>query len=309
VLTEAEARRAAIFPDAVAVNTYHIDFHWPDRMERAGTGITDMLDPHHLPLRMMIPKGARNLLVPGRGASGDQTAMSAYRVMTVAAQMGFAAGHAARQCLERGCDLPAIDVASLQAAIEAGGQSLDLSDYGEYLRCDLCAHEVAASDAGSPTELTIAQLRNGCFRVGWQVRGAAGAATAWRCVERREKTWREVEADGGRASAAPPHAVIALDDGTLVRTAIDDAVLRVDWSADKGATWNRGRELARGCAAEAPALAATRTGLALAYAETSGRVMFWHGSIERLRDGEVVPAAVRLDVPREQVHETEEPRA
>ncbi|MFO1448369.1 MAG: FAD-dependent oxidoreductase [Opitutaceae bacterium] len=57
MLTEAEARRAAIFPDAVAVNTYHIDFHWPDRMQRAGTGITDMLDPHHLPLRMMIPRG------------------------------------------------------------------------------------------------------------------------------------------------------------------------------------------------------------------------------------------------------------
>ena len=70
VLTEEEARRAVIFSDAVAVNTYHIDFHWPDRMERAGTGITDMLDPHHLPLRMMIPRGAKNLLVTGRGASG-----------------------------------------------------------------------------------------------------------------------------------------------------------------------------------------------------------------------------------------------
>jgi hypothetical protein len=32
VLTEASARGAVIFPDAVAVNTYHIDFHWPDRM-------------------------------------------------------------------------------------------------------------------------------------------------------------------------------------------------------------------------------------------------------------------------------------
>jgi hypothetical protein len=89
VLTEDEVRRAVIFSDAVAVNTYHIDFHWPDRMERAGTGITDMLDPHHLPLRMMIPRGAKNLLVPGRGASGDQTAMSAFRVMAVVAQMGL----------------------------------------------------------------------------------------------------------------------------------------------------------------------------------------------------------------------------
>ena len=105
-------------------------------------------------------------------------------------------------------------------------------------------------------------------------------------------------------------AVIALDDGTRVRPVIEAGVLRVDWSdgAD-GANWNQGRELARGCAAVAPALVATRTGLALAYADAGGRVMFWHGSVERLRDESLVPAAARLDAPREQVREAEEPRA
>lgn len=186
VLTEAEVRRAAIFPDAVAVNTYHIDFHWPDRMERAGTGITDMLDPHHLPLRMMIPRGARNLLVPGRGASADQTAMSAFRVMAVVAQMGYAAGHAARLCIEGDTDLRGLDVSQLQAAIRAGGQSLDLSDYGDYLRQDLLTDEAVqlllwpGEPEGAPV---LARLGNGRFVAAW-----VAAGRIW-WVERREKQW------------------------------------------------------------------------------------------------------------------------
>lgn len=186
VLTETEARSAVIFPDVVAINTYHIDYHWPDRMERAGTGVTDMLDPHHLPLRMMIPKGAKNLLVPGRGASGDQTAMSAFRVMCVVAQMGFAAGHAARQCVELRTDLAGLDIPRLQAAITAGGQSLDLSDYGEYLRQDLFAHEpiLAAPSAAPCEEPTLVQGRNGRFFAAWVGEDAA----IWLGI-RSEKKW------------------------------------------------------------------------------------------------------------------------
>jgi hypothetical protein len=186
-LSEAEARSGVIFADAVAVNTYHIDFHWPDRMERAGTGITDMIDPHHLPLRMMIPRGARNLLVPGRGASGDQTAMSAYRVMAVVAQMGYAAGHAARQCVETGTDLKGIDLPRLQSAIQAGGQSLDLSDYGEYLRNDLFTCEFVRPDPW-PGRLRgvveLVQLSNGRLLTVWVV-----ADGVW-LAERRERQWQ-----------------------------------------------------------------------------------------------------------------------
>ena len=35
LLTEAEVLGGARFPDAVAVGTYHLDFHWPDRVKRA----------------------------------------------------------------------------------------------------------------------------------------------------------------------------------------------------------------------------------------------------------------------------------
>nr|HRJ71295.1 FAD-dependent oxidoreductase [Terrimicrobiaceae bacterium] len=181
VLTEAEVRRGVIFADAVAVNSYHLDFHWPDRMQRGVPdqanpaalplcGYLDMLDPHHLPLRMMIPKGAKNLLVPGRGASADQMAMSSFRVMATVAQMGFAAGHAARQCLESGADLSAINVPALQAAITAGGQSLDLSAYGRYLRHDIYAEEEVfdgTTDHVPCRAPSIVQISNGRFLAAW----------------------------------------------------------------------------------------------------------------------------------------------
>ena len=38
LLTEEDVTHACTFPDAVAVGTYHLDYHWPDRVERAGTG-------------------------------------------------------------------------------------------------------------------------------------------------------------------------------------------------------------------------------------------------------------------------------
>ncbi len=313
VLTEAEARRAVIFADAVAVNTYHIDFHWPDRAQRAGTGVTDMLDPHHLPLRMMIPQGARNLLVAGRGASGDQTAMSAFRVMTVVAQMGFAAGHAARQCLERDCELAAIDVAGLQGQIVAGGQSLDLSHYGEYLRCDLFTHEVAcAAPAGATAvaNLAISQQRNSCFHIAWREPAATTPPSGiWR-VERREKQWSAPARVAESEAPEPGNTSVALDDGRLARAEIDSGALRIDVSADDGVTWSRGCELASACAAAvSPAMIATRTGVAIVYVDDRGSLRFWHGSIERILGVNFAPAATRLDAPPDEVQETQAPRA
>jgi hypothetical protein len=313
VLTEGEVRRAVRFADAVAVNTYHIDFHWPDRAERAGTGITDMLDPHHLPLRMMIPRGARNLLVPGRGSSGEQTAMSAFRVMAVVAQMGFAAGHAARQCLERNCELAAIDVPRLQAALEAGGQSLDLSQYGEYLRCDLVAHEVAWAGpvaAGPRVALSLSLGRNATFALSWRSQGGDGAPGEVRTVWREEKQWSAPVLAGPNALGAARSEPVVLDHGQRVRVTNEAGSLHVALAEAGAAAWHRGRDLALDCAPGiAPAAVATRTGLAIAYLDAQGRIMFWHGSVERLSGDELVPAAVRLDAPPDEVHAAPVPPA
>lgn len=164
VLTEEQVRHEAVFEDAVAVGTYHLDYHWPDRMERAGTGITTMVMPYHIPLRCMIPRGSRNLLVPGRGASGDQMAMSSFRVMATCAQMGFAAGKAASLAIEQACDVPALAVNTLQDRLEQGGQKLDLSQYGDYLRQLQMCDEVVTADQqvfDNCHASTLVQLKNG----------------------------------------------------------------------------------------------------------------------------------------------------
>lgn len=309
VLTEEEARRAAVFSDAVAVNTYHVDFHWPDRMQRAGTGVTDMLDPHHLPLRMMIPKGAKNLLVAGRGASGDQKAMSAFRVMAVVAQLGYAAGHAARQAVETGVDVSALDIPSLQTVIEAGGQSLNLSDYGEYLRNDLFTHEVVSETKGPVQALALSALPNAGFRATWwTAREQAGEA------ERRERQWsvlRRASPAAGSDRGLPSSGLevsVTLDDGPIGRVWVDakSAGLCAAVSRDRGANWTQPRQLAADAAEVAPAAVATRTGVAILYATRDGCLRFWHGSAERVMDGPPVPSSIRLDSPPDQVEQPDE---
>ena len=308
VLTEEEARQAVVFPDAVAVNTYHIDFHWPDRMQRAGTGITDMLDPHHLPLSMMIPKGAKNLLVAGRGASGDQTAMSAYRVMAVVAQMGYAAGHTARLCLEDDVPLSRIEIARLQAAIEKGGQSLDLSLYGDYLRYDLFAHELAVP-AVKAKALRLVPLKNAGFRAVW--RDSAGIVGK---AERLQKQWSsptvgtDEELPAGATSLENTH--LTLLEGDVVRVRTEDGSLLAAVSQDGGRTFLEQRELAGGVdTSVVPAAVATRVGLACLYAALDGTLRFWHGSIDRITLGPPVPAASRLDAPPDHVEHPDALRA
>lgn len=141
VLTEHDVTHSAIFEDAIAVGTYHLDYHWPDKVERAGTGITTMVEPYHIPLRSLIAKGSTNLLVPGRGLSGDQMAMSSYRVQATCAQTGFAAGKAAWQCVHDQTNLKTVSANAIQQNIQQNGQSLDLSDYGNYLRRRIHTHE------------------------------------------------------------------------------------------------------------------------------------------------------------------------
>lgn len=204
LLTVDEITHGTVFPDAVAVGTYHLDYHWPDQMQRNDTGVTTMVEPYHIPLRAMIPKGARNLLVPGRGASGDQMAMSSFRVMAPVSQMGFAAGKAAQLCVRDGCDLNDLGLPQLQEAIEAGGQHLDLSKFGEYLRNGLLDHEtVFAGDGphGPATAPALLQLRNNRFLVAWVV-VSAGGSELW-VADRFQCRWsspRQAARIRGRAS-------------------------------------------------------------------------------------------------------------
>lgn len=164
-LTEEEVKSEIVFEDAVAVGTYHLDYHWADRAERAGTGITTMVSPYHISLRCMIPKGGKNILVPGRSASGDQMAMSSFRVMAPVSQMGYAAGLAADLASREGCDVNTVPILKLQAKLEECGQSLDLSCYGEYLRHLIIQDELVQKqlDGWEYGDGSLARIKNSRF--------------------------------------------------------------------------------------------------------------------------------------------------
>ncbi|NKB65629.1 MAG: FAD-dependent oxidoreductase [Candidatus Latescibacteria bacterium] len=170
LLTEHDVTHQAAFADAVAVGTYHLDYHWPDKAERAGTGITTMVEPYHIPLCSLVAKDSTNLMAVGRSAAGDQMAMSSFRVQATCAQTGFAAGTAAAVCLAQDTDLSAAPIASIQHALEASGQTLDLSAYGDYLRHQIHVHEPVFTNNNEFAAChasTLVQLRNGRFLVAW----------------------------------------------------------------------------------------------------------------------------------------------
>lgn len=86
------------FDDAVSYSFYPIDLHDKDGVTPKplvrGTVPT-------VPLRALVPKGSRNLLIAGRSVSSDRLANSALRVQASCMGMGQAAGAAAALAAER----------------------------------------------------------------------------------------------------------------------------------------------------------------------------------------------------------------
>jgi len=256
VLTEDEATQACEFVDGVAVGTYHLDFHWPDKKERAGTGITTMVEPYQIPLRAMIPQGLRNVLVPGRGASGDQMAMSSFRVMATVAQMGFACGEAAALALATGCDVPDVDIATLRANLEARGQSLDLSVYGDYLRRLIHAHETVAAAGEGWTEChasTLVRTDMGHFLAAWFAGTKEGKDDVgiW-LAERRRAAWGLARRVAKISDEPHWNPVLHRDADGTVQLWFKVGPKPHNWrtyvmvSSDGGATWGTPRELVPG---------------------------------------------------------------
>ena len=254
VITDEEAKDGTVFEDAVAVNTYHLDFHWTDKMQRAGTGITTMVEPYHIPLRALIPRGAKNLLVPGRGASAEQLAMSSFRVMGVVQAMGFGAGRAVRQCLEESTDLTNIDIGKLRATIEAGGQSLDLSYYGDYMRKLLLIREHIFGEDRPFAQChasTLVQLRNNRFMVSWfgGTREGHDDVGIW-LAERYQGGWQTPRLIAKVAEQPHWNPVLFADDQEVVHLFFKIGPNARQWrnwtmqSSDEGATWSEPCEIA-----------------------------------------------------------------
>ena len=254
IITDEEAKHGVVFDDAVAVNTYHLDFHWTDKLERAGTGITTMVEPYHIPLRALTPKGARNLLVPGRGASAEQLAMSSFRVMGVVQAMGFAAGKAVGRCLEDGTDLTNIDIRKLQAMLESEGQSLDLSSYGDYQRKLLLIREHIFGDDRPFAQChasTLVQLPNNRFLASWFGGSREGHEDVgiW-IAERYQGRWSQPKLLAKVRDQPHFNPVLFCAPGGVVHIFFKAGPNAREWrtwtmtSADAGVTWSEAREIA-----------------------------------------------------------------
>ncbi|MFU8847876.1 MAG: FAD-dependent oxidoreductase [Opitutales bacterium] len=92
LITEEDYRSGRVFEDAVCYAFYPVDLHTPQGV------VPDYLDPGvvpTIPLRALVPKGSRNLIVAGRCVSSDRLANSGLRVQASCMAMGQAAGVAA----------------------------------------------------------------------------------------------------------------------------------------------------------------------------------------------------------------------
>lgn len=108
------------WPDAVCHSFYPIDLHAP-----GGGGIdTRPLLPGvvpTLPLRALLPRGSRQLIVAGRCACGDREASSAFRVQASAMAMGQAAGAVAALSVRRGRELHEVPLEDIHALLAQHG--------------------------------------------------------------------------------------------------------------------------------------------------------------------------------------------
>jgi hypothetical protein len=119
------------FPDGVAVATAQIDFH---SLTRSGhIGWRQQVQPYAIPLRAMIPKGLKNVLVAGKPISGDQVALSSYRMIPTVCAMGQAAGTAAALAVEAKLkDIRSVEIHDLRAQLTRDGIELKPSKHQSF---------------------------------------------------------------------------------------------------------------------------------------------------------------------------------
>jgi hypothetical protein len=112
VLTEADAKCGARFPDAVARRFGFLDIGFVRYEE---------MEPHDVPYRALLPSGVENLLTAGRIISATHVAMSAGKSMGNCMATGHAAGVAAVLSIREGVTPRQLDVRTVQAALASDG--------------------------------------------------------------------------------------------------------------------------------------------------------------------------------------------
>ena len=128
VLKVDDLRAGRAFDDGVARGTFYLDGHKPDDDKRTYILPKNKLKvpPYQIPLRSLIAKDGKNLMMAGRCFSADQLALSSARVTTTGSMMGQAVGIAAALCIQKKCDPRDLDAAEIKRIVIERGADLDV---------------------------------------------------------------------------------------------------------------------------------------------------------------------------------------
>ena len=132
-LTVEDLRKGTEFADTIGYSMYGWDLPDPKRpsvqplVDEAGGGFVNkakkqLVTP--IPYRVMVPRGCKNLLCPGRAISVERDVLGPLRVMAPCMAMGEACGAAARQIFD-GAANGAVDVEALRAELRKRGCVVD----------------------------------------------------------------------------------------------------------------------------------------------------------------------------------------
>ncbi|MDD4921405.1 MAG: FAD-dependent oxidoreductase [Bacteroidales bacterium] len=94
--------RGARFDDAVCRATFNVDVHALDPAKNKGIDHGFKVKPYDIPLRSLIAKDVKGLMMAGRCISGDFLSHSSYRVSGNAVVMGESAGKVAAKAAKAG---------------------------------------------------------------------------------------------------------------------------------------------------------------------------------------------------------------
>jgi hypothetical protein len=126
VLKVDDLRAGKAFEDGIGRGTFYLDGHKPDDDKRTYILPKDQLEvpPYQIPLRSLIAKDGKNLMMAGRCFSADQLALSSARVSTTGSMMGQAAGIAAALCVKKGCNPRDLDYRQVRKIVTERGAEL-----------------------------------------------------------------------------------------------------------------------------------------------------------------------------------------
>ena len=113
-MTETDVREQGRFDDSIGIYPEFIDGYGILILPTTGRYL-------QLPYRNVLPKGVRNLLVPGRASGGDRIAHAATRNMACCAVLGQGAGVAAAVSLHTSRELADVDITAVQTELGRQG--------------------------------------------------------------------------------------------------------------------------------------------------------------------------------------------